>query len=360
MNIAESVDLDAHDSWEAAMPQAMVNGFVRTHREFASFKKLSGTTATALLVDGMTLYIAGAGDSRAIIDDGKNVFDATIDHRVDTNSKERARVLRGGGLIKRVEIGGTQHGPLRVDGTLCVSRSLGDIDVTALVSEAPEVCVVKLPPNGGRVIIATDGVWDAVSSHQVAKFARKYAEDIERGCERILKKALRAKGFRDDTTVIIVDVLPPPESGRGIRNFADVINATKSQYVAPKMVWKSELDCTLPGDTDYTPRATSFLESSDVKIQNAVKLTGGFQAEDGFARPTSGHTYLHDYNRGVANMQHGREKRRAKRTNSKSRQGSLRSLSHLLDYNTVDPEIGPLRGYPQKILVQKVSSRVSQ
>ena len=46
--------------------------------------------------------------------------------------------------------GYAQHGPLRVDGTLCVSRSLGDIDVTALVSEAPEVCVLRLPPPGGR------------------------------------------------------------------------------------------------------------------------------------------------------------------------------------------------------------------
>ena len=361
LNVAESIDLESHASWEAAVPQALVDGFVRTHREFAEFRRLSGTTATAALVDGLTVYVAGAGDSRAILDDGRNVHEVTADHRVDTNASERARVLRGGGLIKRVEIGGTQHGPLRVDGTLRVSRSLGDIDVTALVSEAPEVCVVRLPPTGGRLIIASDGVWDAVGSQQVARFARKYADDPARCCERVLKKALRAKGFRDDTTVVIVDVLPADDPE--VRSFADVVRASRTpRYRPPSLVWKSDLRCSLPPDAEYTPRSTRFQEGR-VKVKGGVRLSGGFQAEDGLmSRPKEGHTHLHDYNRGVAKMQHEIEKSRAARSDSRrrGRKGSLRSLGHFLSYNTVDPDIGPLRGYPQKILVQKLSSHVDQ
>ena len=373
LNILESVDGD--EEWADALPQAMVNGFVKTHRDFATLKQLSGTTATAVIVDGLNVYVAGAGDSSAILDDGKNVYPLTVDHRVDTNREERERILRGGGTIKRVEVGGTQHGPLRVDGTLCVSRSLGDIDVSALVSESPDICVVKLPPSGGRIIIASDGVWDAVNMNQVAKLARKYPSDLTMACERVVKKALKAKGFRDDTTVLIVDVLPiaaAPSGGEAgdatkptaVPDFKECIRLPSSARKAPVLKNYDDIVPTLSLDSKARMMSKKFHELDGIKVKKPVGLYGAF-SEDGFAgKKPSGGTNLYSYNRGVAMAQHNLEQSRLR---GKLRDGNkndgdegVHNLAARLDYNTVSPEMGQLRGYPQRILVHKLSSFVQQ
>lgn len=222
-------------SWREDMPQAMVNAFVKTHEDFMRTGKTSGSTATCAILDGPDLYCAGVGDTKAVFDDGEDVTDLTVFHRVDENVDERDRILAGGGAIKRVEIGGSQHGPLRVDGRLCVSRSFGDPDVSALVSEVPDVSVTRIPASGGRLIIASDGVWDVLSSRQAALFARKYPKDLGRACERVVRKAftsvsyatMTTRGFRDDTTVVIVDVLPP-----SCASFADCIRRRKAQVTS--------------------------------------------------------------------------------------------------------------------------------
>lgn len=374
LNILECVDGD--EEWADALPQAMVNGFVKTHRDFATLKQLSGTTATSVIVDGLNVYVAGAGDSSAILDDGKNVYPLTVDHRVDTNQQERERIVRGGGTIKRVEVGGTQHGPLRVDGTLCVSRSLGDVDVTSLVSETPDVCVVKLPPSGGRIIIASDGVWDAISRTQVAKLARKYPSDLTMACERVVKKALRAKGFRDDTTVLIVDVLPTVAAPRGgaacdnatkptvVPDFKECIRLPSSARKAPVLKIYDEIVPTLSANAKARMLSKKFHELEGIKVKAPVGLYGAF-SEDGFTgtKPGGG-TNLHSYNRGVAMAQHNLEKSRLRGSlrdgNKQDGDEGVLNLSTRLDYNTVSPEMGQLRGYPQRILVHKLSSFVEQ
>ncbi|KAK1305405.1 putative protein phosphatase 2C 15 [Acorus calamus] len=56
-------------------------------------------------------------------------------------------------------------GPLRCwPGGLCLSRSIGDMDVGEFIVPVPYVKQVKLSNAGGRLIISSDGVWDALSS----------------------------------------------------------------------------------------------------------------------------------------------------------------------------------------------------
>ena len=276
LNIMDFVSDDALD-WNLELPSAMANGFAKTHRDFASQKKLSGATCTSVIVNGRKVLVAGVGDSKAILDDGKKVHELTVDHRVDTNDSERKRILAKGGSIKRVTIGGTQHGPLRVDGTLCVSRSLGDIDVSSLVSETPDVCCVELPDTGGRLIIASDGVWDALSTHKVAHFGRKYPDDPALGCERIIKKALKAKGFRDDTTVIIVDVLPSNGS------FQHCIKMPASERKTPKITLHEDLMPTSDlADSQTRQLPYEFHELEGVKVQPRLRVQGQYNSDDGF------------------------------------------------------------------------------
>ncbi|GJY55650.1 probable protein phosphatase 2C 15 [Tanacetum coccineum] len=127
------------DEWLQALPRELVACFVKTDKEFQS--------------------------------KGGAVSELTVDHRLEENQEERERVKASGGEVGRLRIlGGAEIGPLRCwPGGLCLSRSIGDMDVGEFIVPIPYVKQVKLSDAGGRLIIASDGIWDAVSSDMAAK-----------------------------------------------------------------------------------------------------------------------------------------------------------------------------------------------
>jgi serine/threonine protein phosphatase PrpC len=70
----------------------------------------------------------------------------------------------------------------------------------------PHVKQVKLPDAGGRLIIASDGIWDILSSDVAAKACRGLSADL--AAKLVVKEALRTKGLKDDTTCVVVDIVP--------------------------------------------------------------------------------------------------------------------------------------------------------
>ncbi|KAD3642314.1 hypothetical protein E3N88_31538 [Mikania micrantha] len=156
------------EEWLQALPRALVAG------------QTSGTTATFVVVDRWTVTVASVGDSRCILDtQGGDVSVLTVDHRLEEN--------QGRGL--------------------CLSRSIGDMDVGEFIVPIPYVKQVKLSNAGGRLIIASDGIWDAISSDIAAKSCRGLPAEL--AARQVVKEALRARGLRDDTTCIVVDIIPP-------------------------------------------------------------------------------------------------------------------------------------------------------
>ncbi|KAG8382857.1 hypothetical protein BUALT_Bualt05G0122900 [Buddleja alternifolia] len=173
-------------------------------------RKTSGTTATFVIVDGWTITVACVGDSRCVLDaQGAGVSDLTVDHRLEENIEERERVTASGGEVGRLNIyGGAEIGPLRCwPGGLCLSRSIGDMDVGEFIVPIPYVKQVKLSNAGGRLIIASDGIWDALSSEMAAKSCRGLPAEL--AARLVVKEALRTRGLKDDTTCIVVDIIPP-------------------------------------------------------------------------------------------------------------------------------------------------------
>ncbi|XP_055809674.1 probable protein phosphatase 2C 15 isoform X1 [Solanum dulcamara] len=198
------------DEWLHALPRALVAGFVKTDKEFQRKGQTSGTTATFVIVDRWTVTVASVGDSRCILDtQGGAVSELTVDHRLEENAEERERVTASGGEVGRLSIcGGTEIGPLRCwPGGLCLSRSIGDMDVGEFIVPIPYVKQVKLSTAGGRLIIASDGIWDAVSSDMAAKSCRGLPAEL--AARQVVKEALRSRGLKDDTTCIVVDIIPP-------------------------------------------------------------------------------------------------------------------------------------------------------
>ncbi|KAK9051084.1 hypothetical protein SSX86_027710 [Deinandra increscens subsp. villosa] len=201
------------DEWLQALPRALVAGFVKTDKQFQSKGLTSGTTATFVIVDKWTVTVASVGDSRCIIDTPDGVVSVlTVDHRLDDNSEERERVTASGGEVGRLNVvGGPEIGPLRCwPGGLCLSRSIGDMDVGEFIVPVPHVKQVKLSDGGGRLIIASDGIWDSLSSEIAAESCRGLPSEL--AARQVVKEALRTRGLKDDTTCIVVDIVPPDNS----------------------------------------------------------------------------------------------------------------------------------------------------
>lgn len=197
------------EEWLQALPRALVAGFVKTDIEFQQKGETSGTTVTFVVIDGWTITVASVGDSRCILDTQAGVVSLlTVDHRLEENVEERERVTASGGEVGRLNLfGGNGVGPLRCwPGGLCLSRSIGDTDVGEFIVPIPHVKQVKLSNSGGRLIIASDGIWDALASDMAAQCCRGLPAEL--AAKLVVKEALRSRGLKDDTTCVVVDIIP--------------------------------------------------------------------------------------------------------------------------------------------------------
>lgn len=196
------------DKWLAVLPRALVAGFVKTDKDFQDIAQTSGTTVTFVIIDGWVVTVASVGDSRCILESEGSLYVLSADHRLDVSVEEVERITASGGEVGRLHIaGGAEIGPLRCwPGGLCLSRSIGDMDVGEFIVPIPHVKQVKLSTSGGRLIISSDGVWDALSFESALGCSRGLPADA--AANQIIKDAIQFKGLRDDTTCIVVDILP--------------------------------------------------------------------------------------------------------------------------------------------------------
>lgn len=72
---------------------------------------------------------------------------------------------------------------------------------------------ITLPAHGARLVVASDGLWDAASYKNVIHNVRTVP--AEKAAARLVQGALKAKGPRDDITVIVVDLAPDSDT-RGL------------------------------------------------------------------------------------------------------------------------------------------------
>ncbi|KAK2992269.1 hypothetical protein RJ640_020262, partial [Escallonia rubra] len=213
-NVVGAIPPDLNrDEWVAALPRALVAGFVKTDKDFQEKAQSSGTTVTFVIIEGWVVTVASVGDSRCILESAEGgIYYLSADHRLECNEEERDRITSSGGEVGRLNTGGgTQIGPLRCwPGGLCLSRSIGDMDVGEFIVPVPYVKQVKLSSAGGRLIISSDGVWDALTAEVALDCCRGMPADA--AASQIVKEAVQVKGLRDDTTCIVVDIQPPEKT----------------------------------------------------------------------------------------------------------------------------------------------------
>ena len=131
-----------------------------------------GTTAITVMITPDKIIFGNCGDSRGLLcRDGKVEF-VTSDHK-PSNDGERRRIEAAGGSVMMQ----------RVNGSLAVSRALGDFEFKMvpdkaqheqLVSPEPEVTILDRDHEKDQYLFLTcDGVYDVMSNEQIVKYINR-------------------------------------------------------------------------------------------------------------------------------------------------------------------------------------------
>lgn len=214
------------------------NSFVKVNKALHKSKiddSLSGTTGITVVLKGDCLHIANVGDSRAIIGssvDGQTKFSALSSDQTPFRKDERDRLrLKGAQIMTLDQIEGNEPlhdnwgaetgeeidevgDPPRVwDSTLerpgcAFTRSIGDAVAEKVgVHAEPEIMTWKLSPSDQLAIIASDGVFEFLTSQAVIDMIGKFKNPLD-AAKHVVAEAYRLwltyDDRTDDITIIIV------------------------------------------------------------------------------------------------------------------------------------------------------------
>ncbi|XP_077501233.1 protein phosphatase 1L isoform X2 [Amblyomma americanum] len=161
---------------------------------------LSGSTLLVALVYGSRLVVANVGDSRGVLADLRGqALPLSFDHKPQ-QLKEHKRIREAGGFI-------TFNGVWRVAGVLATSRALGDYPLKErhLLVAQPDVLTFDLSEGAACAVLASDGLWDALSNEQAAALALAHLDEPLHGARELALRAYSA-GSLDNITALVVDL----------------------------------------------------------------------------------------------------------------------------------------------------------
>tara|TARA_B100000003_G_scaffold208610_1_gene229466 strand:+ start:1968 stop:4838 length:2871 start_codon:yes stop_codon:yes gene_type:complete len=238
---AETRSKGGREEDESALEQAIRRALVRTEGEYGRSNMKGcffchgrapegGSTVVVVALqcaaagrDGhsfaIDLVCANVGDSGALMlphpselegmtpEDREQHVRLNREHNPDDPFEARRLISAECRLARLRTREGDEVGPLRVfPGGYAVSRAFGDFDLSAIVCE-PEFTRVRMPEKGCRLLVASDGVFSALTDNSIASECSQFM-DTETCADGIVQKVLKVRGVHDDITAVVVD-LPP-------------------------------------------------------------------------------------------------------------------------------------------------------
>ncbi|KAF9316717.1 Protein phosphatase 2C 2 [Linnemannia elongata] len=206
---------------------AIKNGFLEMDRALRYDPEYGGdssgcTAITATITDKNVLYVGNAGDSRAVLGSDGTAIALSNDHKpvnkgsatLGPSLKESRRIVAAGGFV--------EYG--RVNGSLALSRALGDFEFKMnatlgpddqIVTANPVIVEHKLTEEDEFLVLACDGIWDCMTSQEVVTFVRKGISEklpLDQLCEMTMDHCLASDSGMtgvgcDNMTMVIVAIL---------------------------------------------------------------------------------------------------------------------------------------------------------
>ncbi|CAN0034562.1 unnamed protein product, partial [Scytosiphon promiscuus] len=163
-------------------------------------KSTKGSTAITAFLRGRRLVVGNVGDSRAVLCSDGRALPMSSDHKPN-KPEERRRIQALGGRVVY------SFGIPRVNGILAVSRAFGDRNMKGAISAEPDVRERCLEQHDEFLVLATDGLWDVMTSQEACNIVCNCAPDVgAQGCAELLTATALRKGSLDNTSAMVVDL----------------------------------------------------------------------------------------------------------------------------------------------------------
>ncbi|CAN1295002.1 Probable protein phosphatase 2C 77 [Linum perenne] len=192
-NIVKAMEGDEEDV--VVVEEAIRKGYLVTDTQFLSQGIRSGACAASVVLKNGELHIGNVGDCRVVLSRNGVATPLTVDHRLNCRDDERLRIQNSGGYV---HCG-------RVQGSLAVSRAIGDIHLKEWVISEPEISKIELSPDCQFLIMASDGLWDKVNEQEAVDEVSRHYNCVMESCKKLLQLAF-SRGNLDDATVMVVSL----------------------------------------------------------------------------------------------------------------------------------------------------------
>uniref|UniRef100_A0A8C6UHU2 Protein phosphatase 1E n=1 Tax=Neogobius melanostomus TaxID=47308 RepID=A0A8C6UHU2_9GOBI len=202
------VNLAHHESFSEDLGEALYRAFRYTDEQFV--KKASrehlrcGTTGVVTFLRGRTLHVAWLGDSQVILVRRGQVVELMKPHKPDREDEKKRIEALGGCVI--------WFGTWRVNGSLSVSRAIGDNEHKPYICGDADYSLFPLDGSEDYLILACDGFWDTVGPEEAVRVVSDHLSENTGDTSMVAHKLVasaRDAGSSDNITVMVVFLRDP-------------------------------------------------------------------------------------------------------------------------------------------------------
>ncbi|XP_065871049.1 probable protein phosphatase 2C 30 [Euphorbia lathyris] len=202
-NLEKNIMAEIIHRSEEGIEKAIKNGYLTTDGEFLKQGVTGGACCATALMHKGNLVVSNAGDCRIVMSRAGVAEALTSDH-CPSRKDEKDRIEALGGYVDCC------NGVWRIQGSLAVSRGIGDRNLKQWVIAEPETKILKINSDCEFLIMASDGLWDKVSNQEAVDVVRSLYIDVDKpeplmACKKLTELSLR-RGCLDDTSVMIIQL----------------------------------------------------------------------------------------------------------------------------------------------------------
>nr|XP_061801557.1 protein phosphatase 1E-like [Nerophis lumbriciformis] len=280
------VNLARQDSLSQDPGEALRRAFKITDEHFvkkASRENLRcGSTGVVTFLRGRTLHVAWLGDSQVILVRRGEVVELMKPHKPDREDEKQRIEALGGCVI--------WFGTWRVNGSLSVSRAIGDSEHKPYICGDADHAAFPLDGSEDYLLLACDGFWDTVSPDEAVRVVSDHLQENAGDTAMVAHKLVasaRDAGSSDNITVIAVFLrdprTPPPEEEPAAEAEEEPEEEEEEEEEAARAERSGEAgsaadnggksrggwplqQCSAPADLAYEDRTDSFTDRTSLSL----------------------------------------------------------------------------------------------
>ncbi|NWH82403.1 PPM1E phosphatase, partial [Piaya cayana] len=233
-----------------------------------------GTTGVVTFIRGNMLHVAWLGDSQVMLVRRGQAVELMKPHKPDRED-EKKRIEALGGCV-------VWFGAWRVNGSLSVSRAIGDAEHKPYICGDADSASTVLDGSEDYLILACDGFYDTVNPDEAVKVVADHLKENNGDSSMVAHKLVasaRDAGSSDNITVIVVflrdmnaAVAVSEESDwteNAFQGGQEDNGEDKENHGDCKRPWPQH-QCSAPADLGYEGRVDSFTDRTSLSVGSGV------------------------------------------------------------------------------------------